>query len=139
MEGNGDVTQDIYPLVKSIMTNFLKPFDELLTRLHRSADDGLIPPITCLVSDCYMPFTVDAAEEHALPILFFSPCNASTFLCTFQFATLIQKGLLPLKGNNICSFFLLTKMHMNQVFYKRYVFAIWTEHKGCNVYICDHV
>ncbi|KEH25029.1 7-deoxyloganetin glucosyltransferase [Medicago truncatula] len=100
MEGNGDATQDIYPLVQSIMTNFLQPFDELLTRLHQSANDGFIPPITCLVSDCYMPFTIDAAEEHALPILFFSPCNASTFLCTFQFPTLIRKGLLPLKDES---------------------------------------
>ncbi|RHN55948.1 putative 7-deoxyloganetin glucosyltransferase [Medicago truncatula] len=66
MEGNGDVTQDIYPLVQSIMTNFLQPFDELLTRLHQSANDGVIPPITCLVSDCYMPFTVDRCYESYL-------------------------------------------------------------------------
>ena len=77
MEGNGDVTQDIYPLVQSIMTNFLQPFDELLTRLHQSTNDGLIPPITCLISDCSMPFTVDATEEHVLdpnPFLFYMQC-----------------------------------------------------------------
>ena len=117
MEGNGDVTQDKYPLIRSIMTNFLQPFDELLTRLHQSANDGLVPPITCLVSDCCMPFTVDVAEEHALPILFFSPFNASTFLCIFQYPTLIRKGLVPLKGNNYDRFFLFKRNNVHESIY----------------------
>jgi len=33
-DGDGDVSQDIYALSKSIRKNFLQPFRELLARLH---------------------------------------------------------------------------------------------------------
>ncbi|XP_024641788.1 7-deoxyloganetin glucosyltransferase [Medicago truncatula] len=33
----------------------------------------MVPLVTCLVSDCYMSFTIQAAEEHALPIVLLSP------------------------------------------------------------------
>jgi hypothetical protein len=101
MEGDGDVTQDIYSLIQSIMTKFLRPFDELLTKLHDSATAGVTPPITCLVSDCFMPFAIEAAEEHELPTLIFNPCSACTFVSTLHLATLFQNGVLPIKGITI--------------------------------------
>jgi hypothetical protein len=107
MDGDGDVTQDIPSLCQSIRKNFYQPFVELLARFKDSAISGLVPPVTCLVSDCYMPFTTQAAEEHALPILLFSPASASTFYAALHFRTLLEKGLIPLKGNNFLSFFLI--------------------------------
>jgi hypothetical protein len=107
MDGDGDVTQDIPSLCQSIRKNFLHPFDQLLSKLHDSAMAGLVPPVTCIVSDCFMPFTTQAAEELALPILLFSPGSASTFYAALHFRTLLEKGLIPLKGNKFLSFFLI--------------------------------
>ncbi|XP_058778821.1 7-deoxyloganetin glucosyltransferase-like isoform X2 [Vicia villosa] len=97
VEGDGDVTQDMRSLCKSIMNNFHHFFDELLARLHESAIAGLVPPVTCLVFDYYMPFTIQAAEERALPVLLFSPTSACSLLSHLHTRTLIEKGLIPLK------------------------------------------
>jgi len=99
-EGDGDVSQDIPSLSDSIRKNFYQPFCELLAKLHHSATAGLVPPVTCLVSDCYMSFTILAAEEHALPIVLFSPASACAFLSVLHIRTLFEKGLIPLKGNH---------------------------------------
>ncbi|KEH25028.1 7-deoxyloganetin glucosyltransferase [Medicago truncatula] len=100
VEGDGDVTQDVPSLSQSIRKNFLQPFGELLAKLQDSATTGIVPPVTCLVSDCYMSFSIQAAEEHALPIVFFSPASASTFLSVLHFRTLFEKGLIPLKDKS---------------------------------------
>ncbi|WJX23377.1 7-deoxyloganetin glucosyltransferase [Trifolium repens] len=96
LEGNGDVSQDLVSLCKSIRKNFLSPFCELLAKLQ----DSVTPPVTCIVSDCFMPFTIQAAEEHALPSIIFNPCNACTFLTSLHFRTLLEKGLIPLKDES---------------------------------------
>ena len=98
--GDGDVSQDIYALCKSIRKNFLQPFRELLAILNDSATSGLVPPVTCIVSDISMSFTIQAAEELSIPNVFFSPSNACTFLTGIHLGTLLDKGLIPLKGNN---------------------------------------
>ncbi|GAU37813.1 hypothetical protein TSUD_276300 [Trifolium subterraneum] len=98
LEGNGDVSQDILSLCQSIRKNFLQPFREILAKLHDSAAAGLIPPVTCIVSDCYMPFSIQAAEEHALTTIIFNPFSACNFLTSLHICTLLDKGLIPLKG-----------------------------------------
>ncbi|AES74829.1 UDP-glucosyltransferase family protein [Medicago truncatula] len=99
-EGDGDVTQDIPSLSQSIRKNFLQPFGELLAKLRDSATAGLVPPVTCLVADFLMSFTIQAAEEHALPIILFCPASACSFLVALHFRTLIEKGLIPLKDES---------------------------------------
>jgi len=79
IEGDGDVSQDIHALCESIRKNFLHPFRELHARLNDSATSGLVPQVTCIVSDISTPFTVQAAEELSLPLVFFSPASAYVF------------------------------------------------------------
>jgi len=105
-DGDGDVSQDIYALCESIRTNFLQPFRELLARLNESATSGLVPPVTCIIADNSMSFTIQAAEEISIPAVFFSPANACTFWTGFHLLTLFDKGVIPLKGNNQLLFFL---------------------------------
>ncbi|CAJ2665767.1 unnamed protein product [Trifolium pratense] len=100
VEDNGDVSQDIVSLCQSIRKNFLHPFGELLEKLQDSATAGLTPPVTCIVSDCYMPFAIHAAEEHALPTIIFNPFSACNFLTSLHFRTLLEKGLIPLKDES---------------------------------------
>ncbi|CAK8533437.1 unnamed protein product [Lathyrus sativus] len=97
MEGDGDVTQDVPSLSQSIRKNFLKPYCELLSRLNESANVGLIPHVTCLVSDCLMSFTIQAAEEFALPNALFFPASACSLLCILHFRSFVEKGFTPLK------------------------------------------
>jgi hypothetical protein len=104
-DDDGDVSQDILSLCQSIRKNFLQPFREILAKLHDSAAASLVPPVTCLVSDCFMSFTIQAAEELSLPILLFSPGSACSFLSVSHFRTLFDKGLIPLKGNNFSSLY----------------------------------
>ncbi|XP_058757319.1 7-deoxyloganetin glucosyltransferase-like [Vicia villosa] len=98
IDGNGDVSQDIPSLGQSIRKNFLQPFRELLSRLHDSASSGLVPPVTCIVSDTNMSFTIEAAEEFALPNVLFFPASACSLLCILHFRSFVEKGLTPLKG-----------------------------------------
>ncbi|TKY50136.1 7-deoxyloganetin glucosyltransferase [Spatholobus suberectus] len=97
---DADVTQDVVSLSKSVRQNFLLPFRDLLARLHDSATAGLIPPVTCLVSDCSMIFTIQAAEELSLPIVLFPPASACSLLSVLHYRTLFDKGLIPLKDES---------------------------------------
>ncbi|CAI8594268.1 unnamed protein product [Vicia faba] len=101
MEGDdGDVTQDIPSLRESVRKNFLTPFRKLLSRLHDSTNSGLVPPLTCIVSEINMSFTVQAAEEFALPNVLFFPASACTLLCILHIRSFIEKGLTPLKDES---------------------------------------
>ncbi|XP_057447731.1 7-deoxyloganetin glucosyltransferase-like [Lotus japonicus] len=97
---SGDVSQDIPALSESIRKNFLHPFRDLLARLNNSATAGLIPPVTCLVSDFCMTFSIQAAQELALPIVLLCPASASTFMSFVHFQTLLDKGIIPLKDES---------------------------------------
>ncbi|KAL5060712.1 hypothetical protein RYX36_032316 [Vicia faba] len=95
MDGDG-----LPSLFQSIRKNFLQPFRELLSRLHDSATSGLVPPVTCIVSDINMSFTIQAAEEFALPNVLFFPASACSFLCISHFRSFVEKGLTPLKDES---------------------------------------
>ncbi|KAK2355202.1 7-deoxyloganetin glucosyltransferase [Trifolium repens] len=100
MDGDGDVSRDFQSLRESIRKNVIYPFRELLARLHDSAKSGLIPPVTCLVSDSFMSVTIQVAEELALPIILLIPSSACSFLSVLHFRTLIEKGVIPLKDES---------------------------------------
>ncbi|CAI8594270.1 unnamed protein product [Vicia faba] len=100
MEADGDVTQDVPSLSQSIRKNFLKPYCELLSRLNESSNAGLIPHVTCLVSDCLMTFTIQAAKQFALPHALFFPSSACCLLCILHFRSFVEKGLTPLKDES---------------------------------------
>ncbi|KAK2998425.1 hypothetical protein RJ639_024630 [Escallonia herrerae] len=57
---DGDTTQDAWLLCESIPKNCLAPFRDLLYELKTS--EG-VPPVSCVVSDDVMSFTLEAAEE----------------------------------------------------------------------------
>ncbi|XP_058778824.1 7-deoxyloganetin glucosyltransferase-like [Vicia villosa] len=101
MEGDEDVIQHFPSLCQSMRKNSLKPFCELLSRLNESANVGLIPHVTCLVSDCaMMSFTIQAAKEFALPNVLFFPASACSLLHILHFRSFVEKGLTPLKDES---------------------------------------
>lgn len=96
---DADATQDIPSLCYSTSRNCLAPFKDLLSRLNSSPDNN--PPVTCIVSDGCMSFTLDAAEEFGIPeVLFWTP-SACGFLAYAHYARLIEKAYTPLKGASV--------------------------------------
>ncbi|GLT26071.1 hypothetical protein SLA2020_011580 [Shorea laevis] len=90
-------TQDIPSLCDSTSKNCLAPFRELLARLNSSAQ---CPLVTCIISDGVMSFTLDAAEELGIPDVLFWTTSACGFLGYVHYASLIDRGLFPLKDES---------------------------------------
>ncbi|KAG8364140.1 hypothetical protein BUALT_Bualt19G0095900 [Buddleja alternifolia] len=91
---DADTTQDIPALFLSTKRNCLAPFRRLLAELNSSA---AAPPVTCVISDAIMTFSVAAAREIGVPVVCFRTTNACSFMCNKHVRLLIEKGLLPLK------------------------------------------
>jgi len=104
---DGDKTQDIPALCVSTMKNCLAPFKELLRRIN-DVDD--VPPVSCIVSDGVMSFTLDAAEELNLPEVIFWTNSACGFMTFLHFYLFIEKGLSPFKDESYMS-----KEHLDTV------------------------
>ncbi|CAA7047931.1 unnamed protein product [Microthlaspi erraticum] len=96
-ETDVDVTQDIPALCESTMKTGLAPFKELLGRINAGDD---VPPVTCIVSDGCMSFTLDAAEELGVPEVIFWTTSACGFLAYVHYYRFIEKGLSPLKDES---------------------------------------
>lgn len=93
--GKNDATQDIPALCDSITKNCLAPFRRLLMKLNST--DG-VPPVSCVVSDAVMSFTLDAAEELGIPeVLFWTP-SACGIMGYLHYQKPLERGLFPLKG-----------------------------------------
>ncbi|XP_043687285.1 7-deoxyloganetin glucosyltransferase-like isoform X2 [Telopea speciosissima] len=89
-----DATQDIPALCQSTRNTCLVPFRNLLSKLNTTPD---IPPVTCIVSDGAMSFTLQAAEEIGVPEVLFWTTSACGFLGYMHYPHLMERGLTPLK------------------------------------------
>ncbi|KAJ3702615.1 hypothetical protein LUZ61_006320 [Rhynchospora tenuis] len=93
-EGFEDATQDVIELCRSVEKNCLKPFKELLEMVNGV---GGSPPVSCIVSDGIMSFTLDAAQEMGLKEVILW-CTSACGYCGFlHYKELIQRGIVPLK------------------------------------------
>ncbi|KAG6484888.1 (R)-mandelonitrile beta-glucosyltransferase-like [Zingiber officinale] len=87
-----DETQDVLALCSSVRYTCLAPFRDLMAHLGRAPHT---PPVTSIVSDSGMGFTVD--EDFGVPVFFFvthSACGCWSYL---QFPDLVARGYTPLK------------------------------------------
>ncbi|GMY30137.1 7-deoxyloganetin glucosyltransferase-like isoform X2 [Fagus crenata] len=90
-----NATQDLPSLCVSILKNFLAPFSDLLVKLNTAASN--IPPVTCIISDGFMPFTITAAQELDVPSVMFFTMAACSVMSFMHFPTLKDKGVTPFK------------------------------------------
>ncbi|KAL6635154.1 hypothetical protein ACP70R_027825 [Stipagrostis hirtigluma subsp. patula] len=93
--GDDDVTQDIPSLCRSTTETCLGPFRRLLADLNDPATGR--PPVTCVVSDVVMGFSMDAAKELGLPYVQLWTASTISFLGYHHYRLLISRGLAPLK------------------------------------------
>ncbi|KAM7500069.1 hypothetical protein LguiA_024483 [Lonicera macranthoides] len=80
---DSDSTQNLIDLSESLQNNCLVPFLGLLEK---------IPPATCIVSDGFVPFTIDAGEKVGIPVVLFWTIAACNFIRYFHFDDLREKG-----------------------------------------------
>ncbi|KAH6823633.1 UDP-glucosyl transferase 85A3 [Perilla frutescens var. hirtella] len=90
---DADATQDIPSLCVSTTTTCLEPFCDLLSKINSSE----APPVTCIVSDGVMSFTLKAAEQFRLPEVLFWTTSACGLLAYTQYRDLVEKGYTPLQ------------------------------------------
>lgn len=93
-----DATQDIPSLCQSTRKTCLSPFRDLLSKLNHTSSSN-VPPVTCIVSDGVMSFTLDAAQELGIPEVLFWTTSACGFMAYLHYRHLIEKGFTPLKGS----------------------------------------
>nr|Q6VAB3.1 RecName: Full=UDP-glycosyltransferase 85A8 [Stevia rebaudiana]AAR06913.1 UDP-glycosyltransferase 85A8 [Stevia rebaudiana] len=93
---NAEATQSIPGLCESIPKHSLEPFCDLIATLNGSD----VPPVSCIISDGVMSFTLQAAERFGLPeVLFWTP-SACGFLAYTHYRDLVDKEYIPLKDTN---------------------------------------
>ncbi|XP_059437895.1 7-deoxyloganetin glucosyltransferase-like isoform X1 [Corylus avellana] len=71
-----NATQDVISLFDSVSKNMLPPFSDLLNNLN-TATPNVNPPVTCIVSDAFMSFTITAAEKLGIPVVMLLTISAS--------------------------------------------------------------
>ncbi|CAM0945535.1 unnamed protein product [Alopecurus aequalis] len=91
---DADATQDPASLSYSTMTTCLPHFKNLLADLGCAAG---VPPVTCVVADSLMSFSVDAARELGVPCALFWTASACGYMGYRNFRPLIDQGIIPLK------------------------------------------
>ncbi|KAK1619966.1 hypothetical protein QYE76_025483 [Lolium multiflorum] len=89
-----DVTQDIPALCKSTTETCLGPFRRVLAELNA---DTAHPPVTCVISDVVMGFSMEAAKELGLTYVQLWTASAISFLGYRHYRLLMKRGLAPLK------------------------------------------
>ncbi|KAL6911516.1 hypothetical protein ACP4OV_000321 [Aristida adscensionis] len=92
---DGDVTQDIASLCRATTETCLGPFRRLLAQLNDPATGN--PPVTCVVSDGIMGFSIDAAKELGVPYVQLWTASTISFLGYYNYRLLFSRGLAPLK------------------------------------------
>ncbi|KAG5250993.1 UDP-glucuronosyltransferase family protein [Salix suchowensis] len=97
-----DATQDIPSLCESTRKSCTVPFKNLIADLNDTSS-SVVPPVTCIVSDGVMSFTLEAAQELGIPEVLFWTTSACGFLAYAHYRRLIEKGLTPLKDESYLS------------------------------------
>ncbi|KAA8534136.1 hypothetical protein F0562_031671 [Nyssa sinensis] len=89
---SGDRVTEMFASIKAVT----KPrFREMVISGHLSSR-----PVTCIIADGIMCFTIDVAKELGIPIISFRPVSASCFWAFFCIPKLIEAGELPIKGED---------------------------------------
>ncbi|KAI9121704.1 hypothetical protein K1719_008737 [Acacia pycnantha] len=108
---DADATQHVPSLCHSTSTTCFDPFIKLLGRLQSSASADHVPPVTCVVSDGIMTFSLKAANALGIPSVLFWTASACGFVGYAQYRFLVDQGLVPLKDEScLTNGFLETKV-----------------------------
>ncbi|XP_022156855.1 7-deoxyloganetin glucosyltransferase-like [Momordica charantia] len=94
-----DAPQDLPSLCIAVCKNFLTPFCNLLSQLN-DASSHSIPPVSCVIGDGCMSFSVQAALQFGIPIAQFWPVSACSLIGFMHFRELVERGVTPFKDES---------------------------------------
>ena len=121
---SGTLSPEIFEILDTQLVAPLRTFilsSRLLTNAHDNAGIAITaseeehhheifhfrPPISCLISDTFMPWTVDLAQEMGIPRVEMWTGSATAYAFTAAIPQLISKGLLPYKQGHLFLLLLL--------------------------------
>ncbi|KAI3427705.1 Glycosyltransferase, partial [Psidium guajava] len=85
-------TGDHFMTTFNHMKSITKPlFEELVAAPDR--------PVTCIIADGILTFTIDVGKDLRVPIIAFRTISASAFWAYFRIPRMIENGELPIKGD----------------------------------------
>ncbi|KAK4563988.1 hypothetical protein RGQ29_006187 [Quercus rubra] len=93
---DADVSQDVPSLAESLPKTCLVPLCNLITKLNDTSSSN-VPPVTCIVADGCMSFTLDAADKFGIPCVIFWTPSACSFMSLMHYRHFVERGLVPLK------------------------------------------
>ncbi|CAN6269978.1 unnamed protein product [Urochloa humidicola] len=102
---DADVTQDVPSLCRSTEESCLPHLRALLADLNASPDS---PPVTCVIGDVVMSFTLQAAREIGVPCTLLWTSSTCGCMGYRYYRTLIDNGVFPLKEEQLMNGFLDT-------------------------------
>ncbi|CAK9309230.1 unnamed protein product [Citrullus colocynthis] len=94
---DGNTSQHAPLLCYTISHNFLAPFCNLISEINSSSD---LPPVSCIIGDGIMTFSIFAARQFDIPIAIFWTASACGCLGYMQYAKLVEQGLVPFKDED---------------------------------------
>ncbi|KAG9451454.1 hypothetical protein H6P81_011419 [Aristolochia fimbriata] len=94
---NYGATQDVPSLCDSTAKNCRAPFRDLVARLNSTPG---IPPVTCVVSDGVMTFSLDVAGEFQIPGVAFWTASACGMMGYLHYRSLMERGIIPFKDDS---------------------------------------
>ncbi|PIA34013.1 hypothetical protein AQUCO_03900125v1 [Aquilegia coerulea] len=89
--------QDIASFIDSITTNCLVPLRNLIAKLNEASSTSDYPRVSCIVADCYMSLTLEAAETFHIPGVLLWTMSPSILMSYLHCQLLAEEGLIPPK------------------------------------------
>ncbi|PWA63866.1 UDP-glucuronosyl/UDP-glucosyltransferase [Artemisia annua] len=89
---NHDASQDVPSVAKTMDEDCLDSFKSVIAKVNVTYS-----PVTCIVSDFHMGFTLAAAKDFNIPEFLLWTCGAGSLICFDQYPILLEKGLMPIK------------------------------------------
>nr|AEB61489.1 UDP-glucosyltransferase [Consolida orientalis] len=91
---------DVPELCKSMRNTCADPFRSLILKLNSSSD---VPPVTCIVADVAMDFTLQVSEELGPPVVLFFTLSGCGVLGYMHYGELLERGYFPLREESFLS------------------------------------
>ncbi|OVA07951.1 UDP-glucuronosyl/UDP-glucosyltransferase [Macleaya cordata] len=95
-----DSTQDIPSLCISTRKHCVVPFRSLLAKLNDSSSSPNVPPVTCIISDGVMSFTLQIAKELGIPEILLWTTSVCGFMGYLHYRHLLERSVIPLKDES---------------------------------------
>lgn len=91
---NPNATQSVTELLYYTKKHSVVPLRDLIVKLNSNPD---LPPVSCIISDGIMAFSIKVARELGIPEIQFWTASTCGLVAYMQFVELVKKGIFPLK------------------------------------------